>query len=54
MDKEKEEIIQDKMIRASRISETSTKDLMDLFTKSGLIAVYNLGLRDMLLYLDEY
>lgn len=54
MNEEREEMIQDKMIRASRKAGTSTKYLMDIFTKNGLIAVYNLGLRNMLEYLEEY
>ena len=43
---------QDKMIRATRKSDVTQQDLIDTFNEKGLIGVYNLGLKNMLDYLN--
>ena len=49
---ENEDDEQDKMIRATRKSDVTKQDLIDTFNKKGLIGVYNLGLKNMLDYLN--
>lgn len=43
---------EDKMIRATRKANVTKQDLLDVFAEKGLIAVYNLGLKNMLDYLN--
>ena len=47
-----EQSTQDKIIRAERKSNVTNKTLLDTFTEKGLIGVYNLGLKNMLDYLN--
>lgn len=47
-----EENYEDKMIHATRKANVTKQDLLDTFTEKGLIAVYNLGLKNMLDYLN--
>lgn len=49
---EEKDDYEDKMIRASRKSGVTKQDLMDAFTEKGLVGVYNLGLKNMLDYLN--
>lgn len=48
----REDDYEDKMIRASRKANITKQDLLDVFAEKGLIAVYNLGLKNMLDYLN--
>lgn len=48
-DKQTEE---DKMIRATNKANITKQDLLDTFTEKGLVGVYNLGLKNMLDYLN--
>ena len=48
----REDDYEDKMIRASRKANVTKQDLLDVFAEKGLIAVYNLGLKNMLDYLN--
>ena len=41
-----------KMVRATRKANVTKQDLLDVFAEKGLIAVYNLGLKNMLDYLN--
>lgn len=43
---------EDTMIRATRKSNVAQQDLIDIFNEKGLIGVYNLGLKNMLDYLN--
>ena len=43
---------EDKMIHATRKANVTKQDLLDVFAEKGLIAVYNLGLKNMLDYLN--
>lgn len=43
---------QDKMIRATRKSNVTKQTLLDTFAEKGLVGVYNLGLKNMLDYLN--
>ena len=47
-----EQSTQDKIIRATRKSNLTKQTLLDTFTEKGLIGVYNLGLKNMLDYLN--
>ena len=47
-----EQSTQDKIIRATRKSNVTNKILLDIFAEKGLIGVYNLGLKNMLDYLN--
>ena len=47
-----EQNTQDKIIRATRKSNVTRQTLLDTFTEKGLIGVYNLGLKNMLDYLN--
>ena len=47
-----EQNAQDKMIRATRKSNVTKQTLLNTFTEKGLIGVYNLGLKNMLDYLN--
>lgn len=49
---ENEDDEQDKMIRATRKFDVTKQDLIDTFNEKGLIGVYNLGLKNMLDYLN--
>ena len=49
---DKEDDYDDKMIRATRKSSITKQDLLDIFAEKGLVAVYNLGLKSMLDYLN--
>ena len=49
---ENEDDEQDKMIRATRKFDVTKQDLIDTFNEKGLIGVYNLGLKNMLYYLN--
>ena len=44
---------QDKIIRATRKSNVTKQILLDTFAEEGLIGVYNLGLKNMLDYLND-
>lgn len=44
---------QDKIIRATRESNVTNEILLDTFTEKGLIGVYNLGLENMLDYIEN-
>lgn len=48
----REDNYEDKMIRATRKANVTKQDLLDVFAEKGLIAVYNLGLKNMLDYLN--
>lgn len=48
----REDNCEDKMIRATRKANVTKQDLLDVFAEKGLIAVYNLGLKNMLDYLN--
>ena len=48
----REDDYEDKMIRATRKANVTKQDLLDVFAEKGLIAVYNLGLKNMLDYLN--
>ena len=47
-----EQSTQDKIIRATRKSNVTNKILLDIFAEKGLVGVYNLGLKNMLDYLN--
>ena len=47
-----EQSIQDKIICATRKSNITKQTLLDTFAEEGLIGVYNLGLKNMLDYLN--
>lgn len=47
-----EQSTQDKIIRATRKSNVTKQTLLDTFTEKGLVGVYNLGLKNMLDYLN--
>ena len=47
-----EQSTQDKIIRATRKSNVTKQILLDTFAEEGLIGVYNLGLKNMLDYLN--
>ena len=51
-DPKREDNYEDKMIRATRKANVTKQDLLDVFAEKGLIAVYNLGLKNMLDYLN--
>lgn len=44
---------QDIMIRATRWNNVKKQDLLDTFAEKGLIGVYNLGLKNMYVYLSN-
>ena len=44
---------EDKIIKASRMSNVTKDDLLDVFWKNGLVGVYNLGLKNILDYLND-
>ena len=48
-----EEKNEDKMIRATTNAGTTKDDLIEVFCKNGLTGVYNLGLKNMLDYLND-
>ena len=48
----REDDYEDKMIHATRKANVTKQDLLDVFAEKGLIAVYNLGLKNMLDYLN--
>lgn len=52
-DFENEDDEQDKMIRTSRKANLSKEKLIETFESQGLIGVYNLGLKNMMDYLEE-
>lgn len=52
-DTEREEIVKELIIRASRKSNLSSTKLLKTINDGGLIGVYNLGMMDMLNYLLE-
>jgi hypothetical protein len=43
---------EDKMIRAAKKTTVTKDDLLDVFWRNGLTGVYNLGLKNMLDYLN--
>ena len=47
-----EQSTQDKIIRATRKSNVTKQKLLDTFAEKGLVGVYNLGLKNMLDYLN--
>ena len=47
-----EQSTQDKIIRATRKSNITKQILLDTFAEKGLVGVYNLGLKNMLDYLN--
>ena len=47
-----EQSTQDKIIRATRKSNVTKQTLLDTFAEKGLVGVYNLGLKNMLDYLN--
>ena len=47
-----EQSTQDKIIRATRKLNVTEQTLLDTFAEKGLVGVYNLGLRNMLDYLN--
>lgn len=47
-----EQDTQDKMIRATRKSNVTKQTLLDIFVEKGLVGVYNLGLKNMMDYLN--
>ena len=52
IDELNEQSTQDKIIRATRKSNVTKQTLSDTFTEKGLVGVYNLGLKNMLDYLN--
>ena len=52
IDDDKEDDSEDTMIRATRKSNVTQQDLINTFNEKGLISVYNLGLKNMLDYLN--
>lgn len=47
------EEFEDDMIRAARKADVSKEDLLEVFQSSGLMGVYNLGLKNMLDYFNK-
>lgn len=52
IDDDKEDDSEDIMIRATIKSNVTQQDLINTFNEKGLISVYNLGLKNMLDYLN--